>query len=195
MYTMRSLRVRQLGGLALLASALLGVVVTLGVLLDPSQSSPLVELARLGAPLCLLLGLPAIQATQPATGRAGQVGLGLMGLAAAIAFVVTLRSLAGGADFAPVVPFASAFAGMVGDVLVGALTVRTRVFPTWVGWLLAVSGLINVGTGLLSGAIDLIALAVFGAVLGLLAIAGYGWTIIRLGRADGGIQKGHPLRT
>jgi hypothetical protein len=192
---MRNMQVRRLGGLALLASALLGSVLTLALLLDPSpQSSPFADLARLGAPLFLLLGLPAIQATQPATGRAGQVGLGLMGLAAAIALLVTLRSVTGGADFAPAVPLASALAGMVGDALVGALTVRARVFPAWVGWSLAVSGLLNLGTGLLSGAIDLIALAVLGAVLGLLAIAGYGWTIVRMGRVDDAIHKGQPRR-
>jgi hypothetical protein len=191
---MRNGQVRRLGGWALLASALLGSVLTIALLLDPSQSTPFADLARLGAPLLLLLGLPALQATQPVTGRAGQVGLGLMGLAAAIAFVVTLRSLTGGADFAPAVPFTSALAAMVGDALVGALTVRARVFPAWVGWLLAVSGVINFGTGLLSGVLDLFVLAVVGAGLGIAAITGYGWTIVRRGRATGAIHKGQPRR-
>ncbi|HEV8192194.1 MAG TPA: hypothetical protein VGP82_12050 [Ktedonobacterales bacterium] len=160
----------------------------------PLAVPPLAVLARLGAPLFLLLGLPAIQATQPATRRAGQVGLGLMGLAAATALLVALRSLTGGADFAPAVPFASALARMVGDVLVGALTVRARIFPAWVGWLLAVSGLINLGKGLLSGARP------HRAGRAGRGAGGRGDRRMRLddrpyGGAEGGIHRGQPLRS
>ncbi len=45
-----------------------------------------------------LAGLPAIQEAQPQTGRWGQVGLGLMALAALIALAVTLLRIASGAQ-------------------------------------------------------------------------------------------------
>jgi len=57
-----------------------------------------------------------------------------------------------------------------------------------------VSGLLNLDTGLLFGALDLVELAVLGKVLGVLAVAGYGWTIARMGRAEGSSQTGQPVR-
>jgi hypothetical protein len=107
-----------------------------------------------------------------------------MGVAAAIAFVVVLRLSACVASSAGIVPFISALAGAAGGVLVGMLTVRARRFPAWVGWLLAVWGTINVGTGLVVSVVDLKVLAGVGELLGALAIAGYGWTIVQAGRVD-----------
>jgi hypothetical protein len=52
------------------------------------ELTTLVVFVHLLALALFLVGMPAIQATQPQSGRAGQVGLALMGRVAAIAFVV-----------------------------------------------------------------------------------------------------------
>jgi hypothetical protein len=187
MSTISDLRVRQLGGWALLVSAAIGLVVVVALALDVSSSTPL-ALAQLMGSALFLLGLPAIQATQPATERLGQLGLALIGLAAAIAFAAGLLLLSGVGDIPPGVPITSALAGLAGDVLVAVLTLRARVFPAWVGWLLASSGVLNLVTGLLPKAVDLTALAVCGALLGVVAIAGYGGTVLGLCRAAVGVH-------
>jgi len=92
---------------------------------------------------------------------------------------VVLLTLAGGDGVSPIVPLVSAVAGLVGDLLVGILTVFAGTFPAWTGWLLALAGVANFSTGLLSGAIDLSLVAALGELLGVAAIAGYGWTILR----------------
>jgi hypothetical protein len=59
------------------------------------------------------------------TGRLGQLGLVLIGLAAAIALTVDFScSLA---HIAPCVPVTSALTRLTGDVLVAVLTIRVRV--------------------------------------------------------------------
>jgi hypothetical protein len=162
----------------LLLYAVIGALLALLAVTDIGISPPFLILHLLALVL-FLVGLPAIHATQPETGRAGQVGLTLMGLAAAIALVVVVLALTGGADLGPIVPFLSALSGLIGDALIGFLTVRAGKFPAWTGWLLGLSGILNFGTGLLSGAVDVTVLAELGDLLGAAAIAGYGWTIVQ----------------
>jgi hypothetical protein len=175
---MQNIQARSLGGWALLINAGVGALLLLVDLTNIGMATPLAVLHLLALAL-FLLGLPAIQATQPQTGRAGQLGLTLMGLAAAIAFIVVLLALAGVEDVGPVIPLMSALSGLVGDLLIGFLTVRAGTFPAWTGWLLALAGAANFGIGLFSGAADLSLAAALGSLLGIAAIAGYGWTIVQ----------------
>ncbi len=186
---MQEIQLRRLGGWALLSNAAIGTLLIVTDLANVKPSTPMALLHLLALAL-FLVGLPAIQATQPQTGRGGQVGLTLMGLAAAIAIVVVLVTLAGGDDVGPIVPLVSALAGLVGNLLVGVLTVRAGAFPAWTGWLLALAGAANFSSGLLSGAIDLSLVAALGELLGVAAVAGYGWTILRCAA----IQSTHETR-
>jgi hypothetical protein len=122
------------------------------------------------------------------TGRLGQVGLVLIGLAALIALAFDLLLLSVDETIAPGVAVTSAFAGLTGEVLVAVLTIRARVFPAWVGLLLATSGVLNVATDLVFEAVDLTVLTGLGELLGVVAIAGYGWTLLRMCQAKVGVQ-------
>ncbi len=174
------MNLRQLGGWALLANALIGVVLTIWGIAGDDSGASLLLVANLVAEVLLLVGLPAIQATQPQTGRLGQLGLIGLGLAAAIAFVVNLIFLtSANPDVPQAVPFASALLGLVGALLVGWVTLQARVFPAWVGVVLIVGGILNIAGGFLP---DSPLADVNGRVASLLlaaALAGYGWGILR----------------
>lgn len=139
-----------------------------------------------------ILGLPAIQTTQPQTKRWGKIGLVLMFLPLAHQFIFELinilvaqplqiNQLADSIWF----PLESMGVAYSGYLLVGWLTIRARVFPAWIGWFLLTSGVLL--TALLVLPIDLStwpqALANFLLLIirftEVVALAGYGWGIIR----------------
>ena len=180
---MKRAELRRLGGWVLVANAVVGTVLLLDWALDLPHPTPLTMLQLLGI-ILFLIGIPTIQAAQPETGRSGQAGIGLMELGSAIAFVLVLGDLVSNTDFPSSVPFTSALLGMIGNVLVGVLTIRARRFPVWAGWFLAFSGVINFATGQLSDAIGFKILTGFGTLMGILAIAQYGWTIVQAERAE-----------
>jgi hypothetical protein len=169
-------RVR-LGGWALTLSAMIGLLgsVWFGILQEPSPT-PLTLVWILGA-IFLILGVPAIQSMQPRTGTQGQVGLGLMAIAALLAIAVNLVSRVGGMDVGGVLPLLSALAGIIGRLIVGWVTIRARVFPSWIGWLLILSAVLSaLADAVLPGVL------VFATIRDLVdaaAIAGYGLTILQ----------------
>jgi hypothetical protein len=144
-------------------------------LFDLGSSTPLTSLQLLGVGL-FLVGLVALAAVLQPFGRAGLIGVGLMAAGAAIACVLLTLSLSG-SHVSEDVATTSALCGMLGDLIVGASSIRQRLFPVWAGWLLGISGVINFVTGQLDGGTWLRVVAAFGALLGAAAIAGYGWTI------------------
>jgi hypothetical protein len=175
---MNGLDTRLLAGWALVISGLVNVVFSVVVIFNLPQPGALMIIVSL-ATLLLIVGLPAVQLSQPATGWPGWLGIGLMELAAVIAFVVSLLSLLTSLNIPSGVPFTSALAGMIGDILVGLLTIRARVFPAWIGWALAISGVVNFAGGLLPNQPWLPVVVGLFEIAGAVAIAGYGWSIVQ----------------
>jgi hypothetical protein len=169
----------RLCGWALLGNALIGAVFALLLLFDVSIPKG-VTLIQIGGVLLFLVGLLAIPMLQPRGAQPQLLGLGLLALAAIIAGAgLTLYLF--DSELPRGLPFTSALVGMLGDLLVGALTVRERVIPAWAGWLLALAGVVNFVTGQLDGGDWLRIVAALGALLGAVAVAGYGWTAVERG--------------
>lgn len=128
--------------------------------------------------ILFLAGLPGIQQSQPQTGRPGQAGLLLMALGSVIAIVANLLIRLLGADLGDWIPLTSALAGSLGSLIVGALTVRAKVFQPWIGWLLMIGAILNVLAPILPPQ------AIFISQIGLFAqsaaLIGYGVTMLRL---------------
>jgi hypothetical protein len=126
----------------------------------------------------LILGLPAIQSLQPQTGRLGQAGLWCLGIAVGIAFVVRVILLVSTVDVGDMIPLISTLFGLVGSVVIGWVTIRARVFPAAVGWLLIVGGILNFLGGLTPAGLFTTLVGISSALAEAVAIAGYGWTIV-----------------
>lgn len=175
---MNGLDARLVGGWALALNGLIGVLFGVIGLFSLPRPDALVAVQLLGI-LFVIVGLPAIQAMQPTTGWLGWLGIGLMELAAVIAFVVVLLASLTSANIPDAAPFASALAGLIGDILVGLLTIRARVFPAWIGWTLVIWGVANFTGGLLPDIAGLRVVVGLFEIAGAVAIAGYGWRIIQ----------------
>jgi len=174
---------RQLGGWALLANALIGVLLSLDMLVSGANTPAPITILQLIGLLLFIAGLPAIQAMQPQAGRLGQVGLLLLALGAGIAFIVVTVYLAGGST-SSVLPFASALTAVTGSVVVGWVTVQARVFPAWIGWLLLATGVLNFAAGYLpAGTLATTAGVIIGLAMSI-PIAGYGWIVVQRGTAS-----------
>ena len=170
------MKIRTLQGWALLINAIIGLVDIVNIL--NGGSTPLFIVDEVLA-LLFIFGLPAIQDLQPQTGRLGQVGLWCLGLAAGIAFVVTLVFHVSTWQVSNLIPLSSALLFLVGSILVGWVTIRARVFPAAIGWLLMVGGVLNLVSGSLPAGLMATMLGVIGVLAQTGAIAGYGWIIIR----------------
>jgi hypothetical protein len=129
--------------------------------------------------LLFIFGLPAIGELQPQTGRLGQIGLWCLGIAAGIAFVIMLVYHFSTLQVNNLIPFSSAIFFLVGSVVVGAVTIRAQVFPAAIGWFLIVGGVLNLVSGLMPAGLVATLLGVIGVLAQTVAIAGYGWIIIR----------------
>jgi len=160
----------------LLINAIIGLVDIANVL--NGGNTPLFIVDEVLA-LLFIFGLPAIGASQPQTGRLGQVGLWCLGIAAGIAFVVTLVFHVSTWQVSNLIPLSSALFFLVGSVVVGAVTIRAQVFPVAIGWLLIVGGILNLVSGLWPAGLIATLLGVIGVLAQTGAFAGYGWIIIR----------------
>jgi hypothetical protein len=173
------MNLRRLGGYALCISAVISLLLTLWYRLGGDNSTTVRVVALVGG-ILVLLGLPAIQWMQPQTGRPGQVGLALMAIGALIALGINAYSATGGSDVGDLVPLASALTGLVGDLVVGWVTMRAGIFPTWVGELLIAGGVLNFIGGLLPEGALASAMGLLDAIAIPLALIGFGLTILRL---------------
>jgi hypothetical protein len=130
--------------------------------------------------ILFLVGLPGIQQSQPQTGRPGQVGLLLMGIGAVIAIIANLLIRLAGVSVEDWVPLTSAIAGCLGSLIIGWLTIRAKVFHSWIGWLMIVGAILNILFPILSPE------AVFISQIGLFAqsaaLIGYGLSMLQRDR-------------
>jgi hypothetical protein len=156
------MKLRTLQGWALLINAIIGLIDIATVL--NGGNTPLFIVDELLA-LLFIFGLPAIGASQPQTGRLGQVGLWCLGIAAGIAFVVTLAFHVSTWQVSNLIPLSSALFFLVGSVAIG--------------WLLIVGGILNLVNGLLPAGLIATLLGVIGVLAQTGAFAVYGWIIIR----------------
>ncbi len=170
------MKLRTLQGWALFITAIIGLVDIANIL--NGGNTPLFIVDEVLA-LLFIFGLLAIGALQPQTGRLGQVGLWCLGMAAGIAFVVTLVYHLSTWQVHPLIPLSSALFFLVGSILVGWLTIRSRVFPAAVGWLLIVGGILNMASGLMPAGLIATTMGVISLLAQSAAFAGYGWIIIR----------------
>jgi hypothetical protein len=125
--------------------------------------------------LLFIFGLPAIGELQHQTGRLGQIGLWCLGIAAGVAFGIMLVYHFSTVQINNLIPLSSAIFFLIGSVVVGYVTIRARVFPAAVGWLLIIGGILNIVSGLMPATI----LGISSVLAQAVAIAGYGWFIIR----------------
>ncbi len=166
------MNIRRLQGAALIISAVINLVGLIG-----SGTSAVRFLFLLGA-LLLIFGALAIEPVQQA-GTLDWAGVILIVLAAIIAFIINITSMAGAAVSSSAIPLTSAILGAVGRVIVGWLTTRRTVFPVWAGWALIGEGILNFVGGLLSSASLGTALGVLSVLLGAAALFAYGWGIMQ----------------
>jgi hypothetical protein len=128
--------------------------------------------------LLFIVGLLAIWAMQPQTGRLGQIGLWCLGLGAGMAFLVRLVILFSSLNV-DTPALISALFGMVGSLLVGWVTIRAKVFHPAIGWLLMVGGVLNVVGGLLPAGTSTDLVNIIAGLAQVVALGGYGWTMLR----------------
>ncbi len=127
--------------------------------------------------ILFLIGLPGIQQSQPQIGRPGQIGLLLMGIGAVIAILANLLIRLAAVNIDDWVPLTSAIAGALGSLIVGWLTIKVKVFPSWIGWLMVVGAVLNILFPILPPQ------AVFISQIGLFAqsaaLIGYGLSMLQ----------------
>jgi hypothetical protein len=168
---------RLIGGWALLANGFMTLLLVIGYEVIGGDA-PIFRAAGIVLSILLLLGLPAIWGLQPQTGRPGQAGLWCLGIGAGIALVVRALSLRSQVDVGDLVPLLSSMFGLLGSVVVGWMTIRARVFPAAVGWLLIVGGMLNLLGGLTPAGLFTTLVGITSALAEAVATAGYGWTIV-----------------
>lgn len=170
------MKLRTLQGWALLINAVIGLIDIANIVNGGNTSLFILDEVLA---LLFIFGLPAIGETQPKTGRLGWVGLWCLGIAAGIAFVVMLVYHISTLQVNTLIPLSSAIFFLVGSGVVGYLTIRARVFPAVVGWLLIVGGVLNLVSGLIPAGLVATILGVISVLATSAAFAGYGWIIIR----------------
>jgi hypothetical protein len=181
---------RTIGGWALLANAVLTVVLSITTNTAIGSKTFRLVTAEMLVPL-LIIGLVAIGSMLPHSGRLGrmgQIGLWCLGIAAGIAFVVMLTLLVGTFDVGDFVPLSSAVFAFVGSLLVGWATIRSQAFLSVFGWLLIVNGVLNLTGGLLPGGPVAAVIAVMATFAEVVALAGFGWTLLRGARGTADTQ-------
>jgi hypothetical protein len=89
--------------------------------------------------LVAILGLHALQSPSRRYGRLGAVSSLLTFIGYAIVFAVSAISTLQGGQTLLTVRLAGGVAALVGSILLGAMTIRTRVVPWWCGVLLIVA--------------------------------------------------------
>jgi hypothetical protein len=173
----QNISLRIIGGWALLASGFVTLLLVIGYTVSGGDALIFPIAGAVGSAL-FLLGLPAMWALQPQTGRLGQAGLWCLGIGASIALVVRLLLLGSQVDVGDLVPLLSAVFNLLGSIIVGWVTIRARVFPAAVGWLLIVGGVLNLLGGLTPADLFTTLVGIISGLAGAVAVAGYGWTLV-----------------
>jgi len=173
----QNISLRIIGGWALLASGFVTLLLVIGYTVSGGDTLIFPIAGAVGSVL-FLLGLPAMWALQPQTGRPGQAGLWCLGIGASIALVVRLLLLGSQVDVGDLVPLLSAVFNLLGSIIVGWVTIRARVFPAAVGWLLIVGGVLNLLGGLTPAGLFTTLVGIVSGLAGAVAVAGYGWTLV-----------------
>lgn len=168
---------RIIGGWALLLNALLTLCFLIRMTASLGGGTFYLVAGEVFCPL-LIVGLLAIWAIQPQTGRLGQIGLWCLGIGAGMAFLVRLVILF--STIAVDTPaFISALFGMVGSLLVGWVTIRAKVFHPAIGWLLIVGGVLNLIGGLFPAGSGTTLAGLIAGLAQVGALGGYGWTMLQ----------------
>jgi hypothetical protein len=168
------MNVRRLQGLALLVSAvcfLFGLFGPQSISLIGPQATSFFLIVGI---ILFMLGIPSVYSVQP-TGSIGLVGIILLELASVIALIFRLNMMPSG--LADSLSLTSAFAGMLGAVIVGWLTTREHVFPAWLGWAFIAQGLLNFFTGVFNMGSLTGAIPIFLPILGIVVQFTYGYFI------------------
>jgi hypothetical protein len=174
---------RTIGGWALLINAVLTLVILIAITTSVGGDSVLGIVGLALGPL-LIMGLVAIWAMQPHSGRLGQLGLvgvWLLGIATGIAFLVRLAVLIGSVNVGDFIPLSSALFGLVGSLFLGWATVRAAAFHPAFGWLLIIGGVLNLVGGVVPGGTVALLVAAAATLAQVGALGGYGWTMLRGG--------------
>jgi hypothetical protein len=136
------------GGLAGVVAALMFVLTTILTQLAPPQrvfesfSDYLIQVVALAAyagAMGAILGLHALQSQSGRYGRLGAAGSFLASIGYAIIFVVTAISALQGGQSLLTVRLTGGVAVLIGLILLGVMTIRTRIVPWWCGVLLIVA--------------------------------------------------------
>ena len=187
----------RVGGWALLACALHNIffltIFWLGFYNGLSSTVPFVAIELVFA-LLLIMGLFAIQLESPANKRASQIGLLLMLIRPIILVAFFLPLLAPGhyriqsllsIPRSPILYLEPViyFVPYLGYLLISWLTLKTKVFPVWAGWMLIFAGLFNmsltyVGMYMTFDSFHKTMLTL-ATLTEALAFAGYGWHILK----------------
>jgi hypothetical protein len=171
---------RIIGGWALLINALLTLFILIGMTTSIGGANRSLIITEVFSPL-FIVGLLAIWAMHPHTGRLGQIGLigaWCLGIGAVMGYLVRLVFLARCINV-DTPAFISALFGLVGSLLLGWATIRAKVFHPVIGWLLIVSGVLNVAGGLLPAGAGQTLVSIITTLAQAGAVGGYGWTILR----------------
>ena len=156
------------GGLAGVVAALMFVLTTILTQLAPLQRvfdsisdylHQVVALAAYAGAMGAILGLHALQIQSGRYGRLGAAGSFLASIGYAIIFVVTAISALQGGQSLLTVRLTGGVAVLIGSILLGVMTIRTRIVPWWCGVLLIVAfplgdlsnAIVSGGEGILLG--------------------------------------------
>jgi len=188
---------RRVGGWALIACALHRIFFLAIFLLNfynsLSSKVPFVAIEIVFA-LLFLIGLLAIQLEPPPIKRASQIGLMLMMIRPIILVAFFLPLLAPGhyriQSFLsiPRLPILYLepliyFVPYLGYLLIGWLTLKTKAFSAWVGWMLILAGLCNISLTYVGMYLTIDSLhktmLTLATLTEALAFAGYGWHLLK----------------
>lgn len=172
--------IRTIGGWALLINAVLMVVLLITITASVGSASVSVIIGEVLS-ILFIVGLVGIWASQPHTGRLGQVcllGIWCLGIAATIAFLVRLTALAGSIDVGDLIPLSSALFGLAGSILLGWATIQAKILHPAIGWLLIAGGALNFVGGLLPPGAGALLVTILATILQTGAVGGYGWTML-----------------
>ena len=99
----------------------------------------IVLLVAYAGTLLAIVGLHALQSESSSYGHVGATGSLITFVGYAIVFVVVIVSILEGGASLLTVCLAGAAAVLIGSILLGAMTIRTRILPWWCGVLLIIA--------------------------------------------------------
>jgi hypothetical protein len=188
------MNIRRFQGLALIISALASASLLINKYTGLNRIQYISETLIIVSGVLFIFGLSGIQTVQPKTKYWGRIGLVLMAIPAIDQIVFGLIQLFVDQPLALNQLTSSIWSSLasvgviyLGYILVGWLTIRARIYPVWVGWLLLTVGIINDAIWFSMPYVNLnfVPLSIisnfftFIELLEIAAIIGYGWVIIR----------------